>query len=152
MSEKAICLIGYQDIPADKQNYVRQELKQEVQIALDLGYRRFLAEYTTGLGTLFIQCVNEYREQYQDIFLEVVLYNPEQSRFTDKEQELLSKCNCIRPLLGDYKQDYPLAVTRYLAGTSGRVIVVHAKQINHDTAYALDYALTMGRSLRIIQT
>jgi len=153
MQERAVCLIGYQEIPADKCDHVYQELKREVHAALDDGYRTFLAEFKEGVGVLFIQCIEEAREQHTDIFLEVMIPAPKQCSFSREEQELcslLSKSDGIFIQPDDYQADYPLAVTRYLVGRSHRVIAVHTEPLDRNTAYAMDYALTMERDLKVI--
>ena len=150
MQEKAICVIGYGEVPGDRLDIVRQEFEWAVGTALDDGYRKFLAEYK-GVGILFAQCVNEWREQYPDIFVEVLFDSKRCDPLTCEEQDVLSKCNGIYPLHEESREDYPLAVTRYLAGRSDRVIVVHGKELDHDTAFAMDYALMAGHDLKIIE-
>ena len=150
MQEKAICVIGYGEVPGDKLDNVRRELRREIQAALDEGYRTFLAEYK-GVGLLFAQCVNEQREQYADIFVEVAFDPKRSDPLVSEEQELLSTCNGVWPLPEGSQEDYPLAVTRYLAGRSNRVIVVHGEELDHDTAYAMAYVQTMGPELIIVQ-
>jgi len=151
MSEKAICVIGYGKIPDDRLDIVRQEFEWAIGTALDDGYRRFLAEFK-GVGLLFVRCVNEWREQYTDIFMEVAFDPKRCDPLTCEEQELLSTCNGIWPLPEGSQEDYPLAVTRYLAGRSKRVIVVHGEELDDDTAYAMGYVQVMGPELRIVQT
>jgi len=150
MQEKAICVIGYGKVPGDKLDDVRRELRREVQAALDDGYRTFLAEFK-GVGLLFVQCVNEQREQYTDIFMEVAFDPKRNEPPICEEQELLSTCNGIWPLPKGSQEDYPLAVTRYLGGRSDRVIVVHGEELDDDTAYAMGYVQVMGPELRIVQ-
>ena len=152
MQAKTIGLISFQEIPADKEDYVRRELEREIGAALEEGYKTFLTEYVQGAGMIFTRCVKEQGGKYPDIYLEGILsYTKQCERFSRDEWELLSKCNGIKVLCDDCKQNYPLSVTRYLAGQSGRVIVIHDAQPDHDTAYAMDYARSMERDLRIIQ-
>ena len=151
MKGKAICVVGYGEVPGDKVDDVRRELRREVQAALDDGYRTFKAEFK-GVGILFAQCVSEQREQCADIFIEVVLPHPKQrNQLTSEEQELLSTCNGFYLLPEEYQEDYPLAVTRRLTGKSERVIVIHINPLDRNTAYATDYTLAMGWDLRILE-
>lgn len=151
MQEKLCCVIGYLAIPADKLDAVRRELEREFGAALEDDYRKFLTSFTAGAGMLFARCVNERRGDYPDIYLEVVV-NPKHCKGFDRdnEWELLSKSNGIRGLCEECKQNYPLSVTRELVQQSDRVIAVCGGQDDNDTLYAMDYARTMERDLRII--
>jgi len=151
MQEKTICVIGYLKIPADKLDDVRRELEREIGAALEDGYRDFLTFFEEGAGMLFARLLKEQRGEYPDIYLEVVLHPGHFNRFTREQWELLSKSNGIRPLCEECRQDYPLSVTRNLIGQSSRVIAVYNGQADNDTIYAMDYARTMKRDLRIIE-
>ena len=50
MQKKTCCMTGNRDIPADKLDYVRQELEQEIKAALEDGYREFLTFFEEGAG------------------------------------------------------------------------------------------------------
>jgi len=151
MQEKTCCVIGYLEIPPDKLDSVRRELEREIGAALEDGYREFLTLFEEGAGMLSARLLKEQREKYPDIYLEVVLHPKHFDRFTREQWELLSKSNGIKPLCEECRQDYPLSVTRNLIGQSERVIAVHNGQADSDTIYAMDYARTMGRDLRIIE-
>jgi len=150
--KKTCCVIGYhKEIPPDKLDEVRRELEREIGAALEDGYRDFLTLFEEGAGMLFARLLKEQREKYPDIYLEVVLHPGHFDRFTREQWELLSKSNGIKPLCEECRQDYPLSVTRNLIGQSERVIAVYNGQADSDTIYAMDYARTMERDLRIIK-
>ena len=147
MEERKVCVIGDSEISADKLECVQRELEREIGAALDEGCKTFVVEYREGAGMLFARCVAGRRGEYPDIFLEAVLPpNPDQL-----DRDLLAGCSAVKPLCEDCQQDYPLSVTRYLVGQAERVLVVCGEQPDRDTTYALDYARTMGRDLRIIE-
>lgn len=150
--EKTCCVAGYWDIPADKLDDVKRELEREVKAALEDGYREFLTFFFgEGAGMLLARCIKDQRQQYPDIYFEAVVHPGHLERFSRAEWELLSKSNGIKPLCEECRQDYPLSVTRYLVGYSGRVIALCGGQEDKDTFYAMDYARTMERDLRIIE-
>jgi len=151
MQEKTCCVIGYLEIPADKLDDARRELEREIGAALEDGYRDFLTFFEEGTGMLFARLLKEQRGEYPDIYLEVVLHPAHFNRFTREQWELLSKSNGIKPLCEECQQDYPLSVTRNLIGQSERVITVYNGKADSDTIYAMDYARTMERDLRIIE-
>lgn len=150
MQEKKCCLVDCGSISLDKLNYARRELEREIGAALDDGYRFFLSEFNQGAGILFAECVNERREEYSDIYLEVVLHPSNASKFSRDEWELLSKSNGIRGLCEVCKQTYPLSVTRELVEQSNRVIAIFNEHEQDGNLFAMDYARTMERDLRVI--
>ena len=155
MQKTTLCVIGYQEIPDDKQDRVKRKLEREIKRALEDGYTAFLTEYSEGVGRLLAQCINTQRQQYPYIFMEVVFPQPSKRELpTVSMHEINTACNGFKPLCNDCQADYPLSVTRYLVGQSSRVIVVYDGpdgQDDHDTEYAMDYARTMGRDLEIIE-
>lgn len=151
MQEKTCCVTGYREIPANKMDEVRWELKREISAALEGGYRTFITGFEEGVGMLFTRLLNERRGEYPDIFLEVILHPKHCERFNHTEWELISKSNGVKILCEECQQDYPLSVTQYSVGQSKRVIAVYDGKTDSDTIYAMDYARTMERDLRIIK-
>ncbi|HBL49638.1 MAG TPA: hypothetical protein DDZ65_05260 [Firmicutes bacterium] len=150
--KKVCCAIGYQTILADKTDNVKRELEREISEALSEGYRTFLTEFTEGGNLLFARCVSEQREQHPDIFLEAVLPTPAVCEgFGRSTWEHLSQCNGIKVLCDKCREEYPLSVIRNLTAQSSRVIVLYGEEPDHNTLFAMDYAQTMERELRIIK-
>ena len=149
--EKTCCVIGYLEIPPDKLDDVKRELEREIGAALEEGYRTFLTFFEEGTGMLFARCVNERRGEYPDIFLMSVLHPGHCERFDRDQWELLSKSDGIKGLCEECRQDYQLSVTRCFTERSSRVIAVRNGPDDSDTIYAMDYARTMERDLRIIE-
>ena len=149
--QNTCCMVDCGKIPADKLDYARRELEREIGAALADGYRMFLTEFAVGAGMLFARCVNERRREYSDIYLEVVLHTKNCEQFSRDEWELLSKSNGIRGLCEECKQDYPLSVARYLVEQSSRVIAIFNEHETESSLFAMDYARTMERDLRIIE-
>jgi len=150
MQEKICCFVGYGEIPADRLDYVKRELEREIGAALDHGYRTYITNFDTDTDMLFARLVNGWREQYPDIFLEVILHPKHCERFSRAQWELLSKSTALKVLCEECRQDYPLHVTRYLVEQSRRTIAIYDGRDDRDTLYAMDYARTMERELHII--
>lgn len=149
--KKTCCIANRRNIPADKLDDVKRKLEREIGVALEDGYRTFLTGFEEGVGMLFARLVNERREEYPDIFLEVILHPDHSERFNRADWELISKSSGIKFLCKECQQDYLLNVTRYTVGLSERVIAVYDEQTDKDTLYTMDYARTMERDLRIIK-
>jgi hypothetical protein len=151
MQKKICCLISYQEIPAGKENAVQWTLEQEVKAALSDGYTVFITEFTEGAGTIFALCIGGWREEYPGVYWEAIVSRLDQAKhFCREKWELLSKCNGLKGLCPECRENYPLSVTRYMVENAERVIVVRSETDDHDTLYAMDYALTMERELRSI--
>jgi DNA repair photolyase len=126
-------------------------LEQEVKAAIEDGYTVFITEFNEGAGIIFARLICGYREEYPNIYWEAILSRLDQAEQFDRDKwELLSKCNGLRGLCVDCRENYPLSVTRYMIEHAERVIAVRYGEGDHDTLYAMDYALTMGRELRSV--
>lgn len=106
MANKTCCAANRREIPADKLDDVRRELEREISVALEGGYRTFLTDFEEGVGMLFARLVNERREEYPDLFLEVILHPNHSERFSRADWELISKSNSIKFLCKECQQDY----------------------------------------------
>ena len=49
METKTCCVTGHRDIPKEYLDYVEQELRREVQAAIEDGYTRFISGFAEGL-------------------------------------------------------------------------------------------------------
>ena len=116
MEEKTCCVASRLEIPTDKLDDVRRELKLEIGAALEDGYRTFVSGFEEGVGMLFYQLVNERRGEYPDIFLEVILHPDHCEGFNRADWQLISKSNGIKFLSKELQQDYLYTVTRYTVG------------------------------------
>ena len=144
--EKNCCVIGLHKIFANKQSYLKQKLEQEIIRALNDGHRTFIAEYVPNTEPFF-RYVNERGKEYPNIFLEAVI--SQNCELLD--HDLLSMCDGIKVLHGNFQQGSQISVTRYLIRQSGRVIIIFDESPDHNTAYAIDYAGIIYRDLRVIE-
>ncbi|HBI02434.1 MAG TPA: hypothetical protein DDY49_00200 [Paenibacillaceae bacterium] len=151
MAEKTCCVASRLEIPTDKLDDVRREQKLEIGAALEDGYRTFVSGFEEGVGMLFYQLVNERRGEYPDIFLEVILHPDHCEGFNRADWQLISKSNGIKFLSKELQMDYLYTVTRYTVGVSERVIAVYDGQADRVTLYAMNYAHSLERDLRIIE-
>ena len=148
-----ICVIGYCKIPESKQNYVRRELEREVKAALEDGYKTFLMELAEGVGMIFAFCINSKREQYPEIYMEAVLSHPSDEPYNAAQKEILGMYEGLQTLHAEYQKDYPFGITRHLVDSCDRIVFVADGpdgKGDQDTAYAIEYANTMERDVRII--
>lgn len=149
--QKNCCFIGYRNIPIDALDDVRRELEQEIDKALEDGYRVFITPFAEGCDRLFMRLVNERRLQYPDIFLEGIIPTPDHAReYLRSDWELLAKCDGIKVLCEKCQQDYALNITRYQMEQCARAIGIYSTEADNASLYAIDYARTTERDLRLI--
>jgi len=149
---KSCCVTGHREIPADKLDFVKQELDREVRLALMEGYRIFLTGFAKGVDILFAECVSTRIGKYPDVFLEAVLpYPGVVNKLTMDERALLSKCSGVKTICEKYQHSCFFQRNRYMVGQSSRVIAVYDNRAGGGTLFTMDYARAMDRDLRIIQ-
>ena len=73
MAEKTCCVTGHRIISAARISYVEQELRREVQTAIDDGYTRFISGFAEGTDLLFVAIVAEEMEHRPELFLEAAI-------------------------------------------------------------------------------
>lgn len=151
MGEKACCVTGHRDIPTDKTAYVEQELRKEIQSAIDDGYRVFISGMADGADLLFVKIIIEYREKYNDIFLEAALPYPGWQKKGAGYNGLLSKCNGIRVHSPKYAPNCFLIRNRYMVNTCDRVIAVYDGREKGGTVNTMRYAHVLNRDIRMVR-
>ena len=68
MDKKTCCVTGHRNIPAERIAYVEQELRREVQAAIEDGYTRFISGFAEGADLMFAAIVAEQKEHNPDLF------------------------------------------------------------------------------------
>lgn len=68
MEEKTCCVTGHRDIPVDRLAYVEQELRREVQAAIEDGFTRFISGFAEGVDLMFAAIVAEERRGVRGSF------------------------------------------------------------------------------------
>lgn len=152
MTEKSCCVTGHRHIPADKLNYVKQRLREEIEAAIADGYNSFLSGFAEGVDLLFAELVIEQKALHPHLFLEAAL--PYRSRIYAKTtlfQKCLAACNGIHAGQATYSRESYLARNRYMVNLCDRVIAVYDGRPQGGTFYTLCYAKKMEREIRDIR-
>jgi len=148
---KACCVTGHRDIPADKIRFVERELRKELQLALDDGYRHFISGFVDGADLLFARLVIEYREKCGDIFLEAALPYPYWKKGNRECNALLSRCNGTRTCNREYRPDCFQIRNQYMVDACERVIAVYDGREAGGTVNTIRYARKLNREIRTIR-
>jgi len=143
---------GQAKIPADKVDTVRQKIHEELQHALNAGYKYFFVGFTGEASLLFLETAIPFREQYPDISMEAMIPYKE---WTDKQKEKGRYCRALNQSNG-YKvccnQDYGdniFIVNNQLLDLCSRLIAIHDGQ-DTDTKQVVGLAKELEQEVREI--
>lgn len=86
---KACCVTGHRDIPADKMDYVKIKLKEEIEKAVADGFTKFISGFARGVDLHFAELVIDQKKQHPRLLLEAVIPYNNRLKSTDP---LFRKC------------------------------------------------------------
>lgn len=152
MREKACCVTGHRDIPADKMEYVRTKLKEEIERAIADGFTTFITGMAEGVDLLFAELVIEQKAQHPELFLEAAIPYRNRLNTTDPLfRKCFEGCNGIKVQQEEYSSDCFMNRNRYMVALSSRVIAVYDGRDKGGTLFTMRYAHTMEREVREIR-
>lgn len=127
LESKTCCVTGHRDIPGEQVGYVRQELRREVERAIEDGYQHFLTDFMEGTDQLFAEVVAEIRQVNDGIRLEAVL--PYRGRFEklhkdERTRLLLAACTEVGFANEKYTKNCITVCRREQLRRSSRMIAV----------------------------
>lgn len=152
MGEKTCCVTGHRDISAERIAYVEQELRREIQTAIEEGYTRFISGFAEGADLMFAAIVAEQKKVHPDLFLEAAIPYAGRVKTKNKQfHELLRACNGVKIVCQEYVPSCFMQRNRYMAGESQRVIAVYDGRDHGGTLFTMRYAHILGKEVRVIK-
>ena len=148
---KIASVTGHRKIPADKLDYVRKELRKEIELAIEEGYTTFLSGFADGTDLEFAGIVAEMKENNPAISLEAAI--PYRDRLKTKASEfqrLIKQCDKVHIICEEYSPDCYPRRNAFLVEHSGRVIAVFSGRSRSGTAQTIRMAQRERRELRMI--
>lgn len=148
---KSCCVTGPREIPKDKIEHIRQELRREIAQAIADGFSSFLSSMAQGTDLEFAAIVAEKKKENPELLLEAVI--PYSNRMKSKNKlfrELMRQCSSIKLISQEYDRYCYFARNRYLVENSERVIAVSDGRQKSDTAQTIRMAAANGLDLRVI--
>ncbi len=148
---KGVCITGHRNIPKEKIDYVREQLRREIRQAIEDGFTLFLCGMADGADLEFGAIVAEEKKTYPQLFLEATV--PYANRLKSKGslfRQVLAQCNGIKVIAKGYSPDCYFARNRYLVQNSQRVIAVFDGRERGGTAQTIRMAAARELELRII--
>lgn len=148
---KTCCCTGHREIPADKIEYVRRELRREIEQAVKDGFTYFLSGFADGVDLEFAAIVAEIKKDNTSLFLEAII--PYAGRLKTKNSlflYLIDRCNSVKVLSKNYSDDCYKIRNAYLTEHAERVIAVFNGSSRSGTAQTIRMATARARDLRVI--
>ena len=152
MDSKTCCVTGHCNIPANKINYVKHELRREIQAAIEDGYTRFISGFADGADLLFAAIVAEEKQRNPALSLEAAIPYQGRIRTTNKEfQRLFLVCDRVTVIRESYIPSCYMERNCYMVDYSQRVIAVYDGRKYGGTFSTIRYASAIGRDVRAIR-
>lgn len=148
---KSCCITGHRDIPVDKVNYVKDELRKQILIAIQDGYTHFISGFAGGSDLYFASIVAELKEENSKITLEAAI--PFRKRLETKDedfQRLIKLCDKKEVCAESFHKNCYFIRNMYMVNQSKRVIAVYDGREGGGTAFTILYANTVEREVHII--
>ena len=152
MGTKACCVTGHRDIPADKVEYVKRKLKEEIEAAIEDGFTTFITGMAEGVDLLFAELVIEQKSQHLGLFLQAAIpYNNRMKSTDPLFRKCFENCDGVHIQQTEYSSDCFMNRNRYMVSLSSRVIAVYDGREKGGTLFTMRYAHAMEREVREIR-
>lgn len=152
MNTKACCVTGHRDIPAEKVEYVKTKLREEIETAIADGFTTFITGMAEGVDLLFAELVIEQKAKHPELFLEAAI--PYQNRLKTKDslfRKCFEDCDGVHVQQEAYSSDCFMNRNRYMVSLSSRIIAVYDGREKGGTLFTMRYAHMMEREVREIR-
>lgn len=148
MKEKTCCFTGHRNIPLLKRKAIAQRLNDELMALINNGYQYFGTGGALGFDTLAAQIVLEFRKQYPDIKLILVLPCETQTRgWKSKDiqiyEEIKGQADKVVYTSKEYTRGCMHKRNRHLVDNSS-FCICYLTESTGGTAYTVDYANKKG--------
>lgn len=148
---KSCCVTGLREMPRDKIEYVRQELRREIEQAIADGFTRFLSSMLFNVDLDFATIVAEKKKENPELLLEAVIPYSDRMKSKNKHfQKLMKQCDSVKVISQERDRDCYFARNRYLVENSQRVIAVSDDGQKSDTAQTIRMTAAKGLELHVI--
>ncbi len=135
---------------------VTQKLKEEIQKAIDEGYRCFMSGMAAGVDLIAAAIVLNYKKQYPElkITLEgVIPFQLQAKRWTEERkamyQSILDECDRVEYIAKEESVKSYEMRDRFMVDNSHLVIAVESQ--SNGTKRTLEYASKLGKEIRSIK-
>lgn len=153
MKELTCCTTGHRDVPVKDVEFVKKELKREIEQAIEDGYTRFISGFANGVDLYFAEIVTEARRKHPSLRLEAAI--PYRKRLFDllddeEAKPLLLSCTDIVIHAEKYTRNVFAERNRYMVTASDRIIAVYDGRQNGGTLFTLRLARSLQKDVHRI--
>ena len=149
--KKSCSVTGHRQLKDNQIEFIRQELRREIELAIKEGYTHFISGFANGADIEYAAIVTEIKKDNPTITLEAAL--PYRKRMNTKNKqfhELLNKCDKITIISEEYDKDCFYKRNSYMIANSERVIAVFDGRKKGGTFHAIKVAEKNNRKIRCI--
>lgn len=151
MSARVCCVTGHRDIPAEKLEYVKEELHKEILQAVEDGYTHFISGFSEGADLLFASIVADLIADNPELRLEAAI--PYRSRLNTTNElfrQLIGVCKIVGVHSEKYNRNCFMKRNQFMVSQAQRVIAVYDGREKGGTFFTIRCAYTQKRDIRII--
>lgn len=143
------CIIVHKNIPDEKREYIIEQIKYEILLAIAGGYTHFISTMTEGAALDFARIVAELKEKNSTITLEAAL--PYRT-WLNKHKLLLKKCDAVTVRKENWtgKSCLTLLNLEIMERVSCVIVVYNSSKKDHNTELLIRHARAKNHDLRII--
>ncbi len=149
--KKSCSVTGHRKLKESQIDFIRQELRREIEFAIKEGYIHFLSGFANGTDIEFAMIVAELKKDNPIITLEAVLPYRKRINLKNKQfHELLDKCDTITITSEEYNKSCFHKRNLYVIANSERIIAVFDGRKKGGTFHALKIAEKNNREIKLI--
>lgn len=153
MEGKTCCVTGHRDVPLKEINYIKTELRREVEKAVSDGFTCFMSGFADGVDQYFAEVVLDLKKIKPTLDLVAVI--PYRKRFDNlmkngKTYKMLEACADVVVIREEYQPSVYSHRNRYMVEHSDRVIAVYDGREKGGTVRTMRFASMMRKELREI--
>lgn len=151
MLQTTCCVTGHREIAADRVEWVKAKLREEVEQAVREGFTIFLSGFAQGADLYFAEAVMEQKVRHPQLILKAAI--PYRGRLGSQDPlfcRCLAACDSVYVQQEAYSPGCFAARNRALVEQAGRVIAVYDGRRQGGTFFTLRYARRLGRQVRQI--
>lgn len=145
------CVTGHRDIPAEKVDFVKQELRRKILQAIEDGYTHFISGFAEGADLIFAAIVAELKRDNRALKLEAAIPYRNRMKTPNKVfQEFIRQCDIVGVHSETYYPGCFDKRNRIMLSHSQRVIAVYDGRGKGGTCSTMRYAYSQEKELKTI--
>lgn len=151
MNNKGCMVTGHRQIDAERIQFVKKELRNEIILAIKDGYTYFISGFAEGVDLLFAEIIVELKETYQLKLETAIPYRGRLFTNTYAFQSLIARCDVVSVISEEYFSSCFMKRNRFMVDKSERVIAVYDGRGKGGTFATIRYANSLEKTVKLIK-